>query len=155
MQRKKEKTHFPIMLKKSPTSSWQHHDFSVMFTTENEIIRSSWRQIYRLWDTTENIKKRFFVSGQGETTWGFWGYGFYQKKVISDQSRCYIPLEYKPLSFLHKSSFLPKNLIFDRSVTRSEIVFWPHAMLLHPRSKKIELILIRNFLYAFLVVNIS
>ena len=36
------------MLKKCPKSSWQHRDFSVMFTTENEIIRSSWRQIYRL-----------------------------------------------------------------------------------------------------------
>ena len=29
-------------------------------------------------------KKRVFVPGQGETTWG---YGFYKKKVISDQSR--------------------------------------------------------------------
>ena len=36
------------MLKKCPKSSWQHLNFSVMFTTENEIIRSSWRQIYRL-----------------------------------------------------------------------------------------------------------
>ena len=36
------------MLKKCPKSSWQHYNFSVMFTTENEIIRNSWRQIYRL-----------------------------------------------------------------------------------------------------------
>ena len=34
--------------KKHSKSSWQHRDFSVMFTTENEIIRSSWKQIYRL-----------------------------------------------------------------------------------------------------------
>ena len=40
--------------KKRPKSSWQHRDFSVMFTTENEIIHSSWRQIYRLWDTYTN-----------------------------------------------------------------------------------------------------
>ena len=34
--------------KEKPKSSWQHRNFSVMFTTENEIIRSSWRQIFRL-----------------------------------------------------------------------------------------------------------
>ena len=31
------------------------------------------------------MKKNVFVSGQGETTWG---YGFYPKKVISDESLC-------------------------------------------------------------------
>ena len=31
------------------------------------------------------MKKKFFVSGQGKTTWG---YGFYQKKVILDKSQC-------------------------------------------------------------------
>ena len=36
------------MLKKCPKSSWQLRNFSVMFTTGNEIIRSSWRKIYRL-----------------------------------------------------------------------------------------------------------
>ena len=34
--------------KNRPKLSWQHRNFSVVFTTENEIIRSSWRQIYRL-----------------------------------------------------------------------------------------------------------
>ena len=34
-------------------------------------------------DTYENKKEITIVPGQGETTWK---YGFYQKKVISDQS---------------------------------------------------------------------
>ena len=42
---------FQSFKKKRPKSSWQHLNFSVMFTTENEIIRRSWRQIYRLWMT--------------------------------------------------------------------------------------------------------
>ena len=33
-----------------------HCNFSVMFTTENEIIRWSWRQIYRLLDTFRTFK---------------------------------------------------------------------------------------------------
>ena len=36
-------------------------------------------------DTHENKKKLVFVPGQGQTTWG---YGFYKKKVILDQSLC-------------------------------------------------------------------
>ena len=68
-------------------------------------------------------KKDFLCLGKGKLLGDFGDMNFTKKKVISDQSRCYIPFEYKPLSFLHKSSFLPKNLIFDRSVTRSEIVF--------------------------------
>ena len=45
--------------KKRPKSSWQHLNFSVMFTTENEIIRRSWRQIYRLFKfpTTSSYSK--------------------------------------------------------------------------------------------------
>ena len=61
--------------KNRPKSSWQHHDFSVMFTTENEIIRSSWRQIYRLIDselcslkkTVENFNK--FVKSKKQIGW--------------------------------------------------------------------------------------
>ena len=48
-------------------------------------------------DTTENMKKIVFVSGQGETTWG---YGFYQKKVILDKSQCCggLVLDWVPLT---------------------------------------------------------
>jgi len=43
------------------------------------------------------MKKIVFVSGQGETTWG---YGFYQKKVILDKSQCCggLVLDWVPLT---------------------------------------------------------
>ena len=43
------------------------------------------------------MKKNVYVSGQGETTWG---YGFYPKKVISDKSLCCggLVLDWVPLT---------------------------------------------------------
>ena len=43
-----ETKYFSNRAKKRPKISWQHRNFSVMFTPKNEMIRSSWRQIYRL-----------------------------------------------------------------------------------------------------------
>ena len=46
------------------------------------------------------MKKIVFVSGQGETTWG---YGFYQKKVILDKSQCCggLVLDWVPLTGMY------------------------------------------------------
>ena len=50
------KNSYLVLSKKTPQIKKQLRKFSVMFTTENEIIRSSWRQIYRLSDSYSTSK---------------------------------------------------------------------------------------------------
>ena len=94
--------------KKCPKSSWQHFDSSVMFTTENEIIRSSWRQIYVLMYPDFD----FLICGESELNQNC--SRIFVKKIINVQLRKLQGLNCILLTFINNYCFYraPQNWLY-------------------------------------------